>query len=71
MIDDGKAADIVLAHDGEDVADGLLRRDGDRVEHHAGLRLLDRLDLAGLIDDRQVFMDDADTARLGHDDRRR
>src|SRR3546814_19554116 len=48
---------------------GCLRGDGERVDDHALLELLDRPDLARLLLDAEVLVDHADTAGLGHGDR--
>ena len=48
--------------------DGLLGRDGDGVDDHAGLGALDLVDLAGLLLDGEVAVDDAHAALLGHGD---
>ena len=65
---DGDAGDLEAAHEFERVGDGLLGRDGDRIDDHAGFRALDLVDLAGLLRDGQVAMDDADATLLGHGD---
>ena len=70
VVYDGKAADIVLAHESNDVADCLVGTSGDWVEDHAGLGLLHRLYFPGLFGNGQVLMNDSDTAGLRHDDGR-
>ena len=65
---DGDAGDLEAAHEFERVGDGLLGRDGDGVDDHAGFGALDLVDLAGLLLDGEVAMDDADAALLGHGD---
>jgi hypothetical protein len=42
--------------------------DGDGVDDHAGLGALDLVDLAGLLLDGEVAVDDAEAALLGHGD---
>ncbi len=65
---DGDAGDLEAAHELERVGDGLLGRDGDRVDDHAGLGALDLVDLAGLLLDGEVAMDYAHASLLGHGD---
>ena len=62
------AGDAARAGELEHLADGGVGRDGDGVEHHAALVLLDAGDLAGLRLDGHAFVDDADTALLGDGD---
>jgi hypothetical protein len=59
----------VLPGQGEHLADPGRRRDGDRVGDHAALVLLDLAHLVGLLLDRQVLVQDAETALLGDGDR--
>ncbi len=65
---DGDAGDFEAAHELEGVGDGLLGRDGDGVDDHAGFRALDAVDLEGLLLHGEVAMDDAQAALLGHGD---
>ena len=48
------------------LAERYIRRDGDRVDHHAAFEALHAADLFGLLLDREVAVNDADTAELGH-----
>ena len=48
-LDDRHAGDVVLAHDGERLAQRLRRADRDRVEDDAALGALHAIDLARLI----------------------
>ena len=68
VLGDGDAGDLVAAHDVEGVGDGLLGGDGDGVDDHAALGALDLVDLAGLLLDGEVAVDDAHAALLGHGD---
>ncbi len=54
------AADLVLLHQGEGVAHGVVLGDGDRIVDHAVLGALHAAHLRGLLGDRHVFVDDAD-----------
>ena len=65
---DRDAGDLEAAHEFEGVGDGLLGGDGDGVDDHAGFRALDLVDLASLLLDGEVAMDDADATLLGHGD---
>ena len=53
----------------ERVGERGLRVDGDRVDHHAGLELLDLAHLGGLLVRLEVAVNDADAAGLRHGDR--
>jgi len=70
-VDDRQAADAVRAHDRERVRERPRGRDGQRVDDDAALRLLDAVDLASLILDRQVLVDEPDAAFAGHANRGR
>ena len=50
---------------------GVSGRTRQRVDHHAGLELLDLLDLARLLLDAEILVQDADPAMLRHGDRHR
>ena len=65
---DGDAADLELAHHGEGISDGLVRRDGGGVGDHAVLSALDMADLVGLLRDGHVLVYDADTPLPGDGD---
>ena len=67
-LDDGDAADVVLAHDLERRAQRLRRPGRDRAEDHPALGALDALDLARLRLDGQVLVEDADAALARHRD---
>ncbi len=47
---------------------GSSGRDGDRVDDHAGLGALDLVDLAGLLLDGEIAVDDAHASLLRHGD---
>jgi len=68
VVNDGDAADVVLAHQHECVADGFAALDGDGVVYHAVFGTLDDSHLAGLLVDRHVLVDDADSAFTGYGD---
>ena len=69
LLGDGDAGDLVAAHDFEGVGDGLVGRDGDGVDDHAGLseRLTLSISPACCVDG-EVAVDDAEAALLGHGD---
>ena len=67
-LDDRDARDVLLAHQFLGPADGLLGREGDRVEDDAVLGPLDLGDLPPLGLDGEVLVDDADAAFLGQGD---
>src|SRR5690606_13973374 len=69
VFDDGNAGNAVRGHQGAGIGQRGFGTDGDRVDHHPGLELLDLAYLLGLQIRRQVAVDDADAARLGHGDR--
>ena len=56
-------------HQVERVGERGARMDGHRIDHHAGLELLDLADLRGLLVGLEVAVDDADPAGLRHGDR--
>ena len=56
-------------HEVERVGERRVRPDGDRIDHHAGLELLDPPDLARLLFDVEILVQDADPAGLRHGDR--
>ena len=53
------AADLVLLHQIEGVADGIVLRDGDRIVDHAVLGTLHTAHLRGLLGNGHVLVDDA------------
>ena len=57
--------DAHRAREVDDLADRHVRRHRNRVAHDAALVLLDRVHLAGLLLNRHILVDDADTAFLG------
>ncbi len=65
---DGHARDIVPPHDLSGLADGGGGGQRDRVDDDPVLRPLDLVDLAGLLLDRHVLVDDAEPAFLGQGD---
>ena len=58
----GDAADVVVLHQGESIADGLVLVYGDRVRDHSVLGALHLADLGGLLGYAHVLVDDADAA---------
>ena len=68
-VDDREPRDTVLAAQLVELGERGLRTDGDGVRDHARLGALDEVDLVGLVVDRQVAVQDADTALAGHRDR--
>jgi hypothetical protein len=68
LVRDGQTGDVVLPHDLEGPGDLVLGPEGDGLDDHAALVALDLVDLLGLDLDREVAVDDADAALLGHGD---
>ncbi len=68
-LDHGHAGDVLLVHQLEGYLERGLGVDRDRIVHHAGDVALDHGHLLGLDFRRQVAVDDADAARLGHRNR--
>ena len=68
-LDDGNAGDRSATHEGERVGERGVGEDGDRIDHHPALEPLDLAHLFRLIRGRQIAVDDADPACLGHGDR--
>ncbi|MNT19064.1 hypothetical protein D3C72_1543010 [compost metagenome] len=62
------AGDVARLGQGQHVADGGFRADGDRVADDAGLELLDLGHFGGLLLHAQVLVDDAHAAQLCHGD---
>ena len=69
--DHRQAGDLVALHQVERLAQRRLGLDAERVHDHAGLELLDLLDLARLLRDGEILVQDADAAMLRHGDRHR
>jgi hypothetical protein len=67
-LDHRNAGDAVALHQGQRIGQGLVGIDGDRVHHHAAFELLDLAHLVGLLLDREVLVDHAHAAGLGHGD---
>lgn len=59
---DGQARDAVFRHNLQGLADGDVGRNGDRVDDHAGFGAFHAIDLFGLALEREIAMNDADTA---------
>jgi len=57
---------VILTHQHERVADGFAALDGDGIVYHAVFGTLDNGYLAGLLVDRHVLVDDADSALAGY-----
>jgi hypothetical protein len=60
--------DVLRASQLDDLANRHVRIHGDRIADHAALELLDAVNLARLVVDRHVLVNDADTALLGDGD---
>ena len=67
-LDHRDAGDPVLLHHLEGVGQRLVGVDGDRVEHHARLVLLDEANLLSLLGRLEVAVDHAESAILRHGD---
>ena len=67
-VDDRCARDAVAGRQRVDLGEGVVRRDGDGVGHHAGLGPLHQVDLAGLLLGGQVAVQHAHAADAGHGD---
>ena len=63
------AGDVLRPRELDDLANGHVRFDADRIADDAALELLDAVDLPRLILDRHVLVNDADTALLSDGDR--
>ena len=68
-LDHGNAGDRSATHEGERVGERCVRKDGDRIDHHAAFEALDLAHLFRLIRGLEVTVDDADPARFRHGDR--
>ena len=68
FLDHGDAGDSVLLLEAERFAHRAVGRDGQRVDHHAGLEFLDPADLLRLGFGRHILVDDAEAACLRHGD---
>ncbi len=69
ILDHRDARDIVRLHQGQRIGQGRVRADGDGIDHHAALEGLDHAHLLGLFGSRQVLVDHAHAAGLGHGNR--
>ena len=67
-LEHGDAGDVVVGHQPQRVGQRLVGMDGDGVDHHPRLELLDLAHLVRLLGDAEIAMDDADPARLRHGD---
>ena len=65
LVDDRDPGDLETAAHRLGLADGRLRRDGDRLVDHPGLGALDHVDLVRLVLDGQVAVDDPQPALPG------
>src|SRR5205085_1466359 len=65
---DGHAGDVVVVHEADGVAEGVVGAEGDRLDYHARLGALDLVYLAGLVLDGHVAVDHADATLAGHSD---
>ncbi len=63
-----KTADAALALDLDDLGDRLIGMDGDRIDHHAALELLDHAHLLGLGGGVEIAVHDAQPPGLRHGD---
>ena len=68
-LDDRDAGDFMVGHQPQRIGETLVRVDRDRVDHHAGLEFFDLADFVGLLFNRHIAVDDADSAGLRHRDR--
>jgi hypothetical protein len=68
-LDHRQAGDAVPLHQVERLVERRLRSHRDRVDDHSGFELLDLLDLARLLLDAEILVQDADAAMLRHGDR--
>ena len=68
-VDHRETADAVLASQPQQLADGHLRADGDRILDHSRLKALDLGHLGRLLARRHVLVDDAQTTLLRQRDR--
>ena len=66
LVDDGQTGDAVLTAGLVELLEGGLGVDGDGVGDHARLGALDEVDLIRLVLDREVAVQDADSALAGH-----
>ena len=66
--DHRNAGNAVTLHQVQHIGEGPVRRDRDRIYHHARFILLDLADLAGLVRRLHILVQNADTAGLGHGD---
>ena len=71
LVHHGNTADMVLVHHPQRIAYRLVAGDGQRVGYHAVLRTLDATHLSGLLGDRHVLVNDADTSFTGNGNRHR
>ena len=62
FLGDRHAGDVIALHDRQRLAHGRVGRQRDRLDDHARLGALDLVDLGDLILDREVAVDDAETA---------
>ena len=65
IVDHGDTTDMILGHDVESLGDGRAKGDGDRIVDHAVLGTLDDSHLTGLVLDRHILVDHADTTFTG------
>ncbi len=63
------AGNAVVLHQSERVRERGAGIDGDRIDHHAGLELLDLADLRGLLVRLEIAVDDAEPSGLRHGNR--
>ena len=68
VVGDRHAGNPVVRHQLERLVDAVRRRERDRVDDHAALRALDAVHFGRLVLDREVLVDDAEAALLGHGD---
>ena len=65
VLDDGHTRDVVQLHHLPGMADRLLPAEGDRIENDAAFAAFHLANLAALVLDAEVLVDDADAAFLG------
>ncbi len=68
VVNDGNAGNLVLVLECEHIGQGPVRRDGDRIDHHAGFKTFDPANLAGLLFNVEIAVNDAHAAELRHGD---
>ena len=68
VLDHGNAGNAVRLHQFERIGQGRIGADGDRIDHHAALELLDLANFLGLRGRVEIAVNDAHAAGLRHGD---